>query len=325
MSRCAGFIRNNYLRTKRCDYVPEVKHIKPYFEGHAYKSFISSYMEPQLSRDDKMNSMLTDEIAGLMTTRPVYMVHNKRKRPVYYVDYLCVRRSKRRQDVAPTVIQTHHYHQRREEPRIHVSMFKREGVLTNIVPLCAYLTRTFTVSPLLRDWRRPNFSAYRITPMSNNMEIVDRLVHKCCRRLSYVIAAHIVNLQRLVQTGNICIYCLHYGGEPVGLFFYRDQKCIYEGGTTTSLFASIASSNIVENGDGWDAMAWGAMESLKMLVEKKGFRYICIEDIGDTARWLDFAVGEKGARDACAPSPTAYYMYNFGIRPVDAKDVVVVL
>jgi hypothetical protein len=272
-----------------------------------------------------MSTAFIDEVLGLMTTRPVYMVHKKRERPVYYVDYLCVQKSKRRRDIAPAVIQTHHYHQRREEPRIHVSMFKREGALTNIVPLCAYLTRTFVISTLLGDWARPNFSTYRITPVSNNIELITEVIRGSYGRLSHVIAAHAVNLQRLIQTENLYGYCIHDGGTPAGLFLYRDQKCTYEGGTTTSLFASIGSSSIIENNDGWDAMAWGAMESLKMLVKKKGFQYICIEEIGDTTRWMELAVGRKGVRDCCPPSPTAYYMYNFGIRPIDAKDVVVIL
>jgi len=318
-TRCVAFIKSNYMRTKMCNYIPDIKHVKPYFEGHLYKSFVSSYMDSEVSRDIQKGSIVTDRIMGIMTTRPVYLIHKKRKRPVYYVDYLCVGKSDRRRDIAPMVIQTHHYHQRREEPSIHVSMFKREGALTNIVPLCAYPTRTFEIGNVLQDWRKPNLSTFRIVPVSNNIELIERMIHSAYKQTPYVIHSNLINIQRLIETNNIHTFCLHDGEEPIGMFFLRNMMCSYDGGYTVSLFASIGVDDVR------DAMAWGAMESLKILAKTKGYQHVCIEEVGDTISWLDLAVGRIGVRDSCPPSPTAYYMYNFGMRPIAAKDITIVL
>ena len=44
---------------------------------------------------------------GSMTTRPLQVTLHGKKLDVYYVDYLCVDKDKRRKGVAPKLIQTH--------------------------------------------------------------------------------------------------------------------------------------------------------------------------------------------------------------------------
>ena len=88
-----------------------------------------------------------------MTTRPVQIQIKKTassslKMYSYYVDYLCVHKHHRNSGIAPQQIQTHYYHQRRMNPDIHVNLFKREGKLTGIVPLCVYSTYLFDTTSL---------------------------------------------------------------------------------------------------------------------------------------------------------------------------------
>jgi hypothetical protein len=308
IDRFIGFIRSNYLRSTDCNYIPKKEHILPYFSGHRFKCFLSIYQ-----------SLQNGNILGAMTTRPVYLTHKNRLRSVYYVDYLCVKRSERKKDVAPAVIQTHHYHQRRQESEIHVSMFKREGSLTNIVPLCVYNTRTFKINDLLSDWQTPNLSDYRVSLISKNINVLDVVLSREKKRFDYFIESDLININHLMETNNIYVFCLHVMNEPVALLFFRDLKCTYRAGNSFSLFASIGSKD-------YEAIAWAAIESLKILTNKsKSLQYICIEEIGDICDWIELAVGKVGVRDILPPSPTAYYMYNYADYTVDSKKVTIIL
>ena len=308
IDRFIGFVRSNYLRSSDCNYTPSKNQVLPYFYGHRYKSFLSLYQ-----------SLENGNILGAMTTRPVYLTHKNKLRSVYYVDYLCVKRSHRKKDIAPTVIQTHHYQQRRQEPSIHVSMFKREGSLTNIVPLCVYNTRTFEIRDILKDWSTPNLSDYRITHVTSNLTIFDQIFASEKHRFDYFIESDLINLNHLIETKNIFVFCLHAANQTLGLLFFRDLKCKYRDGNSFSLFASLGNMYP-------EAMAWGAMESLKILTNKsKSLQYICIEEIGDTQNWLELAVGKIGVRDILPPSPTAYYMYNYAAKTIESNKATIIL
>ena len=68
---------------------------------------------------------------------------NKNTFKAFYVDNLCVHKDMRNKGIAPKIIQTHEYIQRHKNKNICVSLFKREGNLTGIVPLTIYTTYQF--------------------------------------------------------------------------------------------------------------------------------------------------------------------------------------
>ena len=61
-----------------------------------------------------------------MTTRPLHISLYGKKLDVYYVDYLCVAKHKRKQGIAQKLIYTH-YVKSRQEHSIAAYLFKREG------------------------------------------------------------------------------------------------------------------------------------------------------------------------------------------------------
>ena len=63
----------------------------------------------------------------MMTSRKIELTIQNQKLDCFYVDYLCVHPDKRKQGIAPQLIQTHHYFQRRRNPNIYISLFKREN------------------------------------------------------------------------------------------------------------------------------------------------------------------------------------------------------
>ena len=141
LQECLKLIQLNYLQNQENIFYPLTKNIMPYFMSYNSPCFISFY--PNL-----------DKTIGLMTTRPLHITINggvDTNFDAYYVDYLCVDLKHRKIGIAPQLIQTHEYHQRYFNQKISVSLFKREGELTGIIPICVYKTICFN----MQGWCQP--------------------------------------------------------------------------------------------------------------------------------------------------------------------------
>jgi hypothetical protein len=144
------FIQQNYLQNGNNYFLPELNNIQPHF-SHS-PSFLSVYWK-NVSYFDKNEVKQKKDIIGLMTTRPIHVefLDNKTNIDVYYVDYLCVKKGKRKQGIAPQIIQTHEYQQRYSNQKIKVSLFKREEEITGIIPLCIYSNYLYHFVPIAKD------------------------------------------------------------------------------------------------------------------------------------------------------------------------------
>jgi len=106
-------IQLNYLRNDSNTFVPEKENIMPYFEGHNSPTFLSLFWQPDVLIDTKTNKTIATKILiGAITSRPLTVTIYKTninfiKFDVFYVDYLCVKKSLRKKNVAPQLIQTH--------------------------------------------------------------------------------------------------------------------------------------------------------------------------------------------------------------------------
>ena len=135
-------IQLNYLRNDDNTFLPEKENIIPYFEGHNSPAFFSFFWEPDVLIDVKTNTTIyTKMLVGAITSRPLTVTIYKTNNPdvvkfdTFYVDYLCVKKGFRKKNIAPQLIQTHEYNQCHTNKNICVSLFKREGELTGIIPL----------------------------------------------------------------------------------------------------------------------------------------------------------------------------------------------
>jgi len=91
----------NYLRNKENTFSPKKENIVPYFVGHNSKTFWTYFAEPDILIDNKTGSTIEEtKIVGIITSRPLHVkINNGRKDAifdVYYVDYLCVNKNKRK-------------------------------------------------------------------------------------------------------------------------------------------------------------------------------------------------------------------------------------
>ena len=148
------FIQNKYLPDNK--FLPKSENILPYFSPVDQKNpnFFSFYKESHMTNDLTTGKVTeSSKIIAVMTSRPITVSLNSNIEPliVYYVDYLCVDPNYRKKGIAPQMIQTHEFKQRHENHNIKISLFKREGTLTGIVPLTVYKTSSFD----MQKWLEP--------------------------------------------------------------------------------------------------------------------------------------------------------------------------
>ena len=317
--RFLHLIKTNYLQNKDNIFAPHYENIVPYLTGHNDKTFVSFYNEDNLLVDLKKGTTVNDKkIAGVMTSRPVYVVinngDNEAKFGAYYVDYLCVDKFHRKKGIAPQLIQTHHYNQRHLNKNIVVSLFKREDELTGIVPLCVYKTYGFPVT----TWSKPAelSGEYKLLEINaQNFHFLFSFIRENSKKFDIVINTEVTNMIELIKTKNIFIYVIIVDDNIVCAYFFR-KTCVQieKGMEVLSCFASISNTNDAIFIQGFKISFW-------KIAAENYFGFAAIEDISDNHIIIDDI---KLKTKPLIVSPTAYFFYNFGYPTFNSNKVLII-
>jgi len=320
LQRFIHFINSNYLQNKDNVYVPKKENVVPYFDGHNTKSFFTFYTERELISDLKKGTVTNeDRIVGVTTSRPIHIFINKGEKDsvfdAYYVDYLCVDKGYRKKGIAPQIIQTHHYNQRYLNKNIVVNLFKREGELTGIVPLCVYSTYGFS----MKKWRKPRelYAAYKILEVNEqNYHFLFDFIQSNKDQFEIIINTEHANIIELIKTKNIFVYVLMEGNIIKCAYFYRKSCVFYQKGLEIlSCFASIHDGAITN-----EVFVQGFKISFWKTAEKNYFGFAVIENISHNNLIIE------NLRMKTVPvivSPTAYFFYNFAYHSFKHNKVLI--
>ena len=176
----------------------------------------------------KTNKTIDDKLlVGVITSRPLHVTiySSNTKTPgrfdVFYVDYLCVKKGFRKKNMAPQLIQTHEYNQCHLNENICVSLFKREGELTGIVPLTAYKTYCFD----MKNWIEPpdllHSRIHLLVGDSQNMYFLYNFINEQQKRWDITILPELSNLLKLIETKNIFVSMLLIDGNIEALYIFK--------------------------------------------------------------------------------------------------------
>ena len=311
-------IQKHYLKNKDNCFNPKKENIFPYFIGHGHPCFFSFYYEKILFNDIKTNIIIEDKkLIGTITSRPlnIYIRKINKKISVYYVDYLCVDKNYRKKNIAPQIIQTHEYNQSHLNKKLSISLFKREGELTGIVPLCIYKTYCFN----MQSWKTPISLPIQISLLKGDLQNLYYLYDfiKEQNKWEITILPEISNLIELVKSDNIFVRMIVLNGEICGAYLFK-KVCteITKGKFVLSSFASIKGNNISQ-----DIFIQGFKVALYDILKNTIFHYLCIENISDN----DIII--KNLLIKSPPyiiSPTAYFFYNFAYQTFPSNKVLIV-
>ena len=327
-------IQTHFLTNKGNTFSPRKNNIVPYFIGHGTPSYWSFYWEKEhLMLNAESKVIDHNKLLGVISGRPLHVtIYRSGERAgfdVYYIDYLCVDKGHRAKGIAPTLIQTHEYNQSVLNTSIQVSLFKREGTLTGIVPLCVYDTYIFSMA----GWCEPIAQNAAITVIPCGKENMKYLLPLFSRDNLYdiVIAPSVGNMIELVQTENIFIYMMIYGDEVVGAYFFKNPcVTIQQGESAITCYASIydnAASCIQHNKASRAQWADHFVHCFKIALSavlKKGsknpYKYCIIENIGSNSLIVKNLLLKNVP---IAISPTAYFFYNFAYPTFNPKNVLI--
>ena len=305
-------IKANYLRNGDNVFSPKERNVMSYFIGHNYPCFISFYNEEELLNDDKNSQIIErDKLVGVMTTRPLLVSikePNSVERvdfPVYYADYLCVDKSKRKQGIAPQIIQTHEYNQRHMNKQIVVSLFKKEDELTGIMPMCIYKTYGFSVD----TWRKPSpliatFSVIEIG--TKNMYLLMDFMKENVHQFDLFIMPETANIVELLKTENIFIHMIvsSIKDKIIAVYFLKKSNTFIERNKEVlSCFGSIQCDDCDD-----DIFIQGFKIAFWNVANNHKFGFAAIEYVSHNWKLID-NISLKTKPEIVSPS--AYFFYNF--------------
>ena len=306
------FTQDFYLRNKNKPenyFSPQKENIMPYFSPANQKdpNFYSFYKESNMTNDLTTGKITeSSKIIAVMTSRPMTVALIKGiPIKVYYVDYLCVDPDYRKRGIAPQMIQTHEFKQRHENHNIQISLFKREGDLTGIVPLTIYKTVAFDMT----GWLEPAL----LLPIVSLLEcsktnfhfIIDFLKEQQQKdTFELTIGPSIETIIELIQTQNMIIYFLLKDHDIKAAYFFK-KTCTYLK-KEREVLCCTASINNCKNPE---LFILGFKSALFKIRHKHStFSYLSIEDISHNNILI---TNLKKKTPSYLESPTAYFLYNY--------------
>lgn len=317
-------VQLNYFINKDNKFYPKTENIIPYFKAHNNNCFISLFNKPNFLYDTKNNDIIEDtKLIGVITSRPllVSIIRSKiiNKFSVYYVDYLCVDKYSRKQNIAPQLIQTHEYNQRHYNKNIVVSLFKREDELTGIIPLTIYKTYCFN----MKNWKKPPSLSSNIkilTGDNQNIYYLYNFLNENIYNWSVIIIPEMSNLLELIKTNNIYVKMLVYNNEIEAFYIFK-KTCTFieKDKEIISCICSMNGNKLTKKQfiHGFKVSLW----SLLYKETNKYFNYLTIENISDNHYIIN---NIKLKTIPVVVSPTAYFFYNFAYEPFDSTKVLII-
>ena len=320
MSNFTDIIQKNYLQNKENSYDPSAHNIAPYFPTS--NTFISFYYP------DHQTSP-----AGVITGRPMEMIIGAKKLDIYYVDFLCVKKNHRKKNVAAQLIQTHEYYQRRLNPNICVSVFKREEELTAIVPITTFQSYCF-------NWNSTKITNLISIPKRNLLTGTPQNIKYFCdwvksqmNSQKLMLIPQLDVLINLVVSKNIYIEMLMEREQIQAAFIFKKScVCIKNNKEILNCMCSIKDSEcqntkfiegfiqstnkIIEN-DPQNEGSWNK----KTITHHNVYDYVAIEEIADNNIIGNFL---KNITKPIISTPNAYFFYNYAHHTFPSNRTIII-
>jgi hypothetical protein len=296
IKEASKLIKTHYLRSKLVEYLPEQEDIFEYFDTNLSTSYISVYTDFQIVNQP--------EIIGVITARPLFVTF--KQKPVIivnYIDNLTVKKEKRKMGIAPSLIQTHHFHIRRFNMDTKVCLFKREGDMTAIVPLTTYNISSYDLSSVIHITHNlPKTNVIKIE--KHNFIIFKEMVKHSYTRFECCINMDLTTLYQLVVKGKIIIYVVMYLDEPVCCYVFKKIPCVVEiDKKCIELISTLACCPYN------DVFLTGFQSACRRIVRKYKISRVIIEEIGDTRTLINsLNVHKIYPKSQC---PSAFFLYNY--------------
>ena len=296
-------IQNNYLKNKSIHYNPTKNNIFPYFIDSKYKSFISIYNKPSFIIE---NNIIKDknEVIGAITSRPITIKLNDVIFYSYYVDFLCVDKKYRKQNIAPQLIQTHSYELRHKNCEILTFFFKRESELTMIVPFVVFNTYAFDISNLniKNNKLHPNIKVIKIN--NKNLNLYINLIDLYLIKKNYFVNCSYETILNLIESNNYFIYISMLNNNILSCICFKNSCVNYNNKKTIECFCVFNNTDIDSLNNIFNSIITTFLPDIDILL------------IDDNSNANLIISNFKKLRPISFSSPNAYYFYNYCTKTI---------
>jgi hypothetical protein len=200
-----------------------------------------------------------------------------------------------------------------------ISLFKREGEITGIVPFIAYKTYMFDLSNLssffMFNKHNKLHASMKIIKINKlNINLLINFILNQKSNFDCFILPNIGNLRNLIVNKIYIVYGIIIKNELISCYFYRDSYMTYKSGKSVELFASINSCD-------YNIFICGFIDSILNYVKNNDIKYLTIENISNNNIIL-----KKLKNYSIIPilkNPTAYFFYNYITKPKLSNNICI--
>jgi hypothetical protein len=337
LQNLADLLVSHYIPSDQVLFTITPKHLHDYFTGQLNPSYVSIYYEKRYSVDttvDKGPSPTNElpyinHMIGAITSRSISIFVLPRttdsthyiKYPCYYWDYVCVHRDHKNANIGRKLIQTHEYNQRVNNRGVLISMFKKEGDLSvGIVPLVEYSSFTLSI-PLLKLRKIPKhcfLTRINKTSFGDFNDFMLQYLKSPGKDFPFAAIPDIGVLNHLIKSENLYVFMLRKRENVLAIYFFKDAKIQHEdtNGCTLQCIGSIC--NMMDR----ELFYLGFLHSVYKITWKTHYKILLFESIGHNVYFtMDFM---RDCGGGFVEQKNAYYLYNFVINSIQAKDALII-
>jgi hypothetical protein len=302
--KACSLVRSDYLRSKIVSYTPSDEDILTYLNTSEHASFLTVYSVPKYLNCEK-GTIIDRDFQGVITSRPMHINFNDNAHTsliVNYVDNMCVREDSRKQGIGQILIQTLHYSIRHLNKDIKVSLFKREGEMTAIVPLTSYITNGYYVLdiPTLRP-ERSSLHILRVTQQT--FVSLSGFLKDISGDFDCILHPDKILMLKLITQGLLHVYMMIEDNEILSAYFFRNTTSTIDSMRGMECFAAIDKSPHK------DTFFAGFCTAVRRASRKIGAQFLWIEQ---TSHACDLTSALDRHRVLIRTScPNAFFLYNY--------------
>lgn len=295
------------LPSENAVFVFNIENLETYLGGHMFSSYLSLYERSGIERVE----IDSNNTIACISSRSGELSIRGYKAPIYYIDFLCVKREEDFKKISRTLLQTHIYkHQLIDEmesrthvgsQKIMVSLFRREKeLLFGIVPLTRFQTVYYEI-PQIANKMVLSDHVILINIDHSNMDIFIDFLESSQSRFECFLRTDLANLIGMVKSGILYVYCLKRMDEILSVYIFRDTRMSYDG-----LGGILQLVGAIHNSSSLPLFINGFINSIFEIIKKiPVYKVLMVDEICNNTLITNFIGGRIIQRHF-----TAYYLYN---------------
>jgi len=316
LKRLCEFMQSHWISTDHMFFTMTRRCLSVLYSGHFDTPYVSIYWQPTTVYttptpvDASGGDVATQkEIAGCLLSRPIRMRRQGMTDNVemYFLDFFCVNRENKDTNIGHSLFQTHDFSQRTRNPRIPVSIFKKETDLCKgVVPFVQYKTFVYSI-PNRKVPTLPKGMACTSISKDNMHVFYDFMQTVTASTMfQWTLATDMGHMVTCMKAKEWFVYAMQTPEGVLALYLFKNAHIRHDEteARTIELMASVA--NTADR----DLFYTGFLHALRILVQEESFSLVKIADIGHNA-WLMERWKQDSLLHPMVETQSAYYLFNY--------------